>query len=157
MQRPLDLYALFRLKDTKLVGELNNIMSGKSSSVKKHEIESLRGMANALSTAGAGAKELDGYYFSYIIPRIGKEFDVLRISESYVLNIELKFVNVGTKEITEQIIRNEYYLRALGKEIFICTYVCSEDRFYTVGANGELTVISSDAVMEAVNKTNDFY
>lgn len=157
MQRPLDLYALFRLRDTKLVGELNNIMSGKSSSVKKHEIESLRGMANALTVAGAGAKELDGYYFSYSIPGIGKEFDVLRISDSYVLNIELKFVNVGIKEISEQIIRNEYYLRSLGKEIFICTYVCSEDRFYTVDGNGELTVISVDSVMEAVNKTNDFY
>ena len=37
MPRPIDLYALFRIKDIKLIGELNRLMSGKQSSVKKHE------------------------------------------------------------------------------------------------------------------------
>ena len=156
MQRPLDLYALFRLKDIKVIGELNRLTSGKSSSVRKHEIESLRGLADALSTAGAGAAELDGYYFSYTIPKIGKEFDVLRLSDSLVLNIELKYVNVGIREIAEQQRRNRYYLNSLGREVFICTYVFDEKKFYTLDAQDKLTECSVNAVMEAVNRSNDF-
>jgi len=157
MQRPLDLYAIFRLKDIKLTGELNRLMSGKSSSVKRHEIESLRGMADALIMAGATVNELDGYYFSYIIPKIGKEFDVLRISEDTVLNIELKYVNVGRDEIADQLKRNEYYLKALGKKIFSCTYVYDENCFYAIGSDGQLSECSPSNVMEAVRATNRFY
>lgn len=157
MQRPLDLYSLFRLKDVRLVGELNRLMSGKPSTVRKHEIESLRGLCNALITAGAKLPELDGYYFSYVIPKIGKEFDVLRISDDFVLNIELKYVNVGIEEIAEQQRRNEYYLKSLGKKIFICTYVCDENKFYTVDSNGRLTDCLVHTVMKAVKATNEFY
>ena len=157
MPRPIDLYALFRLKDIRLIGELNRLMSGKHSTVKKHEIESLQGLANVLTDVGATPRELDGYYFSYTIPKIGKEFDVLRISEEFVLNIELKYVNVGEKEIAEQIRRNEYYLKSLGKKYFICTYVCDENRFYTVDDNDKLVDCDVNRVFDAVLTTNDFY
>lgn len=156
MQRPLDLYAIFRLKDVRLVSELNRLMSGKNSTVRKHEIESLRGLADALSLAGATAEELDGYYFSYSIPRIGKEFDVLRISDDFVLNIELKYVNVGPEEIAEQQRRNEYYLKSLGKEMFICTYVCDENKFYTVDDTQKLIDCPVEKVITAVKRTNSY-
>ena len=156
MQRPLDLYALFRLKDIKTVSELNRLMSGKSSTVRKHEIESLRGLAEALTEAGAGAEELDGYYFSYTIPKIGKEFDVLRLSDDLVLNIELKYVNVGLTEIAEQQVRNRYYLKSLGKEIFICTYVYDEKKFYTVDTRNKPVECPAEVVMDAVKRSNGF-
>ena len=157
MQRPLDLYSLFRLKDTKLVGEMNRLMSGKTSAVRKHELESLRGLCDALISAGSTLSELDGYYFSYSIPKIGKEFDVLRFSDDTVLNIELKYVNVGEAEIAEQQKRNEYYLRALGKRIFICTYVCDENRFYTLDKSGILADCPVKSVIDVIKRTNSFY
>lgn len=157
MQRPLDLYALFRLKDLNLISELNCLMSGKASSVRKHEIESLRGLTYALASGGANAKELDGYYFSYSIPRIGKEFDVLRISDDLVLNIELKYLNVGFEEIVEQQKRNEYYLRSLGKEIFICTYVYCENKFYTIDSSQKLNECPVEVVIDAVRRSNGYY
>ena len=34
--------------------------------------------------------KLDNFYYSYTIPHIGKEFDLLKIDKSCILNIELK-------------------------------------------------------------------
>ena len=51
------------------------------------------------------------FHISYSIPQIGKEFDLLRITEKNILNIELK--SEFTSKIKNQLLKNRYYLKFL--------------------------------------------
>lgn len=74
---------------------------------------------------------LDHFYIGYCIPQISKEFDLLRICENYIVNIELKNKNTGDK-IKNQLIQNQYYLNSTGKEYHCFTYVVSEEKLYKI-------------------------
>jgi hypothetical protein len=74
----------------------------------------------------------NGFYISYSIPQISKEFDMLRFSDDLVINIELKGPlddEIKVKKITEQMTQNYYYLKFLSKNILIFTYV-EDDGIY---------------------------
>ncbi len=157
MYGAINLYALFLLKDDRRLSDYTVVLSGKRPKVKLHEFRTLRGLVGHLRRNKAEIGELDGYHFSYVIPKIGKEFDLLRISENAVLNIELKSVNVGEEEIRGQLERNRYYLRHLGKCEYFFTYVLSEDCFYTMDDTVGLRGADISEVMEGIRATNDFY
>lgn len=75
---------------------------------------------------------LDGYYIGYTIKQIGKEFDLLRFSNDMVINIELKSPldeQIKIQKITEQMRQNYYYLKFLGKDVLIYTYI-EDDALY---------------------------
>ena len=73
----------------------------------------------------------DCFFLGYCIPRIGKEFDLLRFSEHTCINIELK--NRSTEEtVLRQLLRNRYYLGALDRSLFLFTYIAGEDKLYTL-------------------------
>ena len=79
---------------------------------------------------------VDCFFLGYCIPRIGKEFDLLRFSEHICVNIELK--NRSTEEtVLRQLLRIRYYLRALDRTLYLFTYIATEDRLYTL-KNGAL-------------------
>lgn len=81
---------------------------------------------------GCGISHLDGFYVSYSIAQIGKEFDLLRFGKDYILNIELKSeLKIAQKEkkILKQMHENNYYLHFLKKTTLIFTYV-ENDGFY---------------------------
>lgn len=73
-------------------------------------------------------KDLDGFYISYNIPQIGKEFDLLRLTPSKILNIEYK--SEFTKNIKLQLQKNYYYLKFLNKEIYSYTFVSNTKKLY---------------------------
>lgn len=94
--------------------------------LKKHEIRNLHSLCYSLKEAGCTSIDFDGYYVSYTIKQIAKEFDLLRIGKDYVLNIEIKSeLKVLNKimKITKQMERNYYYLKVLSKRIYIFEYV----------------------------------
>lgn len=74
---------------------------------------------------------LDGFFLGYCIPQIGKEFDLLKFPQEQCINIELK--NHSTKDtIRRQLLRNQYYLRALDRELYLYTYTAQDDHLYTL-------------------------
>ena len=83
---------------------------------KEHEIISLQKLVDALFNCGISIEAFDGFFYGYQIPRIGKEFDLLKFKENCVLNIELKSRAVPEKQILDQLLRNKYYLSHLGNE-----------------------------------------
>jgi hypothetical protein len=55
----------------------------------------------------------DCCYLDYSIPQISKEFDLLRFSESEILNVEFKSRPIPINKIENQLIQNKYYLSSL--------------------------------------------
>lgn len=136
---PINIYALTRVRDNGLVGKLERQMSKRKAPlhVKGWEVEGIGKLAGHL------VQELSGFssmlfYYSFMIPRIGKEFDLLRIGEDTVINIELKSGNVSAETIKRQLQQNRYYLASLGKTVRSYTYISGEDKLYRLTGGNNL-------------------
>ena len=68
-----------------------------------HEINSLRILVDAMMAEGVDVIDTDGFYFGFIIPQIGKEFDLVKVTGKYCLNIELKSQDVTEEQIVAQL------------------------------------------------------
>ena len=58
--------------------------------IKDAEIEDLKQLVESICGTLQQPSFLSQFYVGYKIPQIGKEFDLLKVGEDYVLNIELK-------------------------------------------------------------------
>lgn len=116
--------------------------------LRAHEIEALKALVdNLYASANAEMhpkmKILDRYYIGYKIPQIGKEFDLLRIGTNCIVNIELKLESTNEK-ILKQLIRNQYYLSFLDKEVYCFTFVHNENKLYQLINNDRTQLVEAD-------------
>lgn len=95
--------------------------------IKQWEIDCLKDVAEQLKQENMGLDNMN-FYYSFQIPKLGKEFDLLKITEDYVINVELKSGDVTDEKIKKQLLRNRYYLASLGKIIRSYTYIRDENR-----------------------------
>ncbi len=140
--KAVNLYMLTRCEDCAEMSALYYALSGRPyfKAISPHEAASLKSLADDLSSyfmrRGSGAagwiSVLDGFYFSYTIEHIGKEFDLLKLSEDTgcVLNIELKSEQVSEEKIRKQLAQNRYYLAHVAGTIYSCTYVLETKTLY---------------------------
>lgn len=64
------------------------------------------------------AEKATGFLFGYVVPQLNKEFDLLKITESTCLNIELKSSEVSAERIERQLRQNTHYLKLLNKHYY---------------------------------------
>ena len=116
--------------------------------LKKHEIKNLTSFCSILQKDGCDISHFDGFFVSYSIAQIGKEFDLLRFGKDYILNIEIKSeLKSAQKEakILKQMKENHYYLKFLGKQMLFFTYV-ENDGFFQYTDDGQITRVTSNEV-----------
>lgn len=144
--------------NTENLGRLERQMSGRKFflTVKDWEIESLRKLMEHLQAYMPRAYELL-FYYSFQIPKLGKEFDLLRISADTVINIELKSNAVPDEQVRKQLAQNRYYLATLGLNIRSYTYISGEDRLLRLTGGGNIIEASWDTLCEDLNKQQDPY
>lgn len=133
--RPVNLYLLTRDMDKNTYTEFENILSARKErmQIKEHEFGSLRRLVDILQEKGVTIAQLDGFFYSYTIRQIGKEFDLLKIdADKKVLNIELKSLSVPDDKIERQLLKNRYYLGTLAEKLDMYTYVEETDSLYTL-------------------------
>lgn len=131
--KPINLFLLTRNRDLKICSEYENISSGRNKKlkIKDHEYKSLCKMVNELEKNQMGLADMDGFYFSFCISQISKEFDLLKIKkDNMVLNIELKSEMVEKERIKEQLLENQYYLKHIARDIKSFTYVANKNQFF---------------------------
>lgn len=92
----------------------------------------------------------EAYFIGYQIPQIPKEFDLLRIGEESIVNIELKRSSTPDR-IKNQLVQNKYYLSFLNKKVYHFTYVVDEKKFYTINANEDLIESNIKELFEALS------
>ena len=148
--KAVNLLLLTRIEDPRAVSWLYRELSGCSERkmISPHESASLCALTGLITKAlpdAAGPETewvsyLDGFFFSYVIEHIGKEFDLLKISSDggYVLNIELKSEEIGEDRIRKQLEQNRYYLSNTAHTIFSFTYVMSTGTLYSMNEKGYL-------------------
>ena len=115
-----------------IINEYNLDVDQKFKYLKTHEIRNLTNLCNILKLSGCTISDFDGFFISYSIAQLGKEFDLLRFGKNYILNIELKSeLKIAQKEkkILKQMHENYYYLKFLNTPIELFTFV-ENDGFY---------------------------
>ena len=123
MQRTINLYALSRVPSGDCFNQFEKAYSQRQvkALTQDHEISSLHHFVDWLMEEGVEIYQLDGFYFSFKIPQISKEFDLLKFNENECLNIELKSEPVPETKIKDQLIKNRHYLSHIGKKIYSFT------------------------------------
>ena len=92
-----------------------------------------------------------------MIPLIGKEFDLLKVTGKYCLNIELKSQDVGEGQILAQLRKNRHYLTLLGRELMLYTVVTDTLECYRLSDEGELEPTDIGEIAKAVRKCRAAY
>lgn len=157
--KAVNLYFLTREHGQYGVSGLLNALSRrkKRKEVSLHEASSLWHLADRLSLCLSSRRPsqdwliyLDGFFFSYVIEHIGKEFDLLKISSDggTVLNIELKSEKVDEEKIRKQLEQNRYYLSHSAHMIYSFTYVMETDEVYVLDADGHLNLSCMDELVD---------
>ncbi len=152
--QPISLYLLTREQDPGIFALYERHLSGRQlvRQTNRREQESLRALVEDLLSdregEGLSPEQLSGFYYSYTIRHISKEFDLVKFprGRNCVLNIELKSADVGRTRIREQLLQNRYYLGHLSDTIFSYTYVSSLHRLYCLNAHGYLQQVPLEAL-----------
>ncbi|MBP1584878.1 MAG: ATP-binding protein [Lachnospiraceae bacterium] len=137
--KPINIYALTRLNDPALMSKVERQMSGRGHYIKirEWETEGLRLFSEKLRSVCRDSYSLT-FFYSYTMQKLGKEFDLIRIADDQIVNIELKSGNVSGDAIRNQLIQNRYYLSTLGKPVYYYTYISGQDRLVRLSNSGRL-------------------
>lgn len=156
--KPINIYALTRKINIDNLGRLERQMSNRKYflNVKEWEIDGLRKLMEHLQACMPMAYELL-FYYSFQIPKLGKEFDLLRISDDTVINIELKSNAVPDEQIRKQLAQNRYYLATLGLNMRSYTYISEEDRLLRLTGGGNVIEATWDGLCADLIKQQNIY
>ena len=156
--KPVNIYALTRVSGSDRQGRLERQMSGRGRylKIKEWEITGLKSFITRLGEYYPDAFSLN-FYYSFSIPKLGKEFDLIRVSDDYVLNVELKSGNVSDEAIRRQLSQNRSYIASLGRSMYFYTYVSDSGRLVRLAGSGRLVEAQWDELAEILKKQIDPY
>lgn len=116
--------------------------------IKIDELKDLEVLVSDMKQCGE-AEIFDKYFIGYEIPQISKEFDLFRIDDLSIINIELKRKKDSDK-IQKQLIQNKYYLSFLQKEVHNFCYVTEEKKIYTINKENILIEANMNDLFEVL-------
>ena len=127
--RSVSVYTITRNQNIKQLQKMEQHLSDREYplNIREWELSSMKELVNHLEKHMSEVYKLRLFY-SFQIPRLGKEFDLLQMTDEQIVNIELKSGAVSEEAIRKQLIQNRYYLTALGRQIRSYTYISSQNR-----------------------------
>lgn len=126
---------------------------GKNCGLSANELDCMTSFIELFKTTHDSISLLDNFFVGYMIPQIGKEFDLLRFNKANVVNIELKS-KASEDRILKQLKRNRYYLQFLDKEVSLFTYIQETKTLYMLDKD-HLTSVSRDELYKELIKDCD--
>lgn len=156
--KPINIYTLTRIEKSHDIERLEKQMSMRKRflKIKKWEMEGLYSLCSHLSKVMNDSEALE-FFYSFTMPKIGKEFDLLRINGDYVVNIELKSGNVSDETIKKQLIQNKYYLSTLSKNMYFYTFISSQNRLVRLSNSGRIVDCEWEELAKILERQNDCY
>ena len=133
-------------------------MSGRGYFLKMREweLDSMKAFVRELETHMDEVYAL-WFFYSFQIPRLGKEFDLLQIREDQIVNVELKSGAVSDEALRKQLIQNRYYLAVQGKTIRSYTYISSQERLVRLNNHDHIVEADWDQLCLALQRQSKDY
>ena len=102
--KSISIYALTRNQKIECLQKLERHLSGRKYSLKMREweLDSMKELVKQLELQMSDVSALR-FFYSFQIPKLGKEFDLLQIKEEQIVNIELKSGSVSEDAIKKQL------------------------------------------------------
>lgn len=156
--KSLSIYTLTRNQSIEHISKLERQLSGRKFPLKIRTWEwgSMRALAAQLEMHMQEVYSLR-FFYSFQIPRLGKEFDLLQIKDNYIVNIELKSGVVSDQAIRKQLIQNRYYLSVLGRPIQSYTYISSQNRLVRLTHHDHIVDAGWERLCEDLQKEGTNY
>ena len=152
--RAVNLYAMTRTVEGSVKPYFEKTLSHREVRlrIKDQEFDQIRQIVEELTKLGAPQEAIEDWFYSFTIPHISREFDLLKVGKNgCVVNLELKSASpsVTPARVQKQLERNVYYLSLIGKKIFSYTFVSDGKKkgtLYTLGEGGLRTCSFRDLV-----------
>lgn len=128
---------------------------GKNCGLSANELDCMTSFIELFKTTHDPISLLDNFFVGYMIPQIGKEFDLLRFNKTNVVNIELKS-KASEEKILKQLKRNRYYLQFLDREVSLFTYVQETEKLYMLDKEHLTPVSFDDLYKELIKDCDEF-
>lgn len=150
------LYDMIRLFDNeKLCEQYIKYLCGTKGQYRHQEILDIRTLLEELCLDEECA---GGFIYSYSIPQLNKEFDLLKITETACINIELKSQDIPPEKLKRQLLHNQHFLKMLKKEnTIICAFLSSTKELVFL-KNNDLFLVPLGALRaDIANAGNSVY
>lgn len=156
--KSLSIYTLTRNQSIEHISKLERQLSGRKFPLKIRTWEwgSMRALVAQLEMYMQEVYSLR-FFYSFQIPRLGKEFDLLQIKDNHIVNIELKSGVVSDQAIRKQLIQNRYYLSVLGRPIQSYTYISSQNRLVRLTHHDHIVDADWERLCEDLQKEGTNY
>lgn len=156
--KPINIYALTRLDEPRMQMKLERQMSGRKHylKIKEWEIQDLKAFCTKLEGVSDRVYEME-FFYSFVMQKLGKEFDLLRVNAEYVVNVELKSQDVPDEVVQKQLLQNRHYLGTLGRTIYSYTFVSGQDRLVRLSNSGRLVEAHWEELAEVLHRQTDCY
>lgn len=153
MTTPVNIYLLSRCPDEDSFNVLEQccLRDKKPDPTGDWEIKSLQRLVDELFSNGLSISDMDGFFYSFKIPHISREFDLLKITDNLCLNIELKSTDVGEEKIREQLLENRYYLSPLERGLKLYSVVTDTMKCYEF-FNDELKQVELTEILTQIKE-----
>lgn len=99
---------------------------------KQYRHEEILTIQKMLELLDLDYEYLGGFSYSFVLPHLNKELDLIKVTKNAVINIELKSSKISNSRILKQLMQNKYYLHLIHKPMYQYTYVMSENKFYKI-------------------------
>ena len=157
--RAVNIYAISRIREEAPfnIVEKHHAQRDTVADIRFHEIESLRNLVDGLVGEGVTVSQLDGFFYGFQIPQIGKEFDLLKMLENTCINVELKSTAVPKQQILNQLRKNRHYLNHLGKKLHLYTVVTDSLTCYRLSDQDELVEAELSQLAKLLQENDEKY
>ncbi|HEI7974090.1 TPA: DUF2075 domain-containing protein [Staphylococcus aureus] len=128
-------------------------------SLKKTEIEDIKKFVALLNgKLEKNSNLFRGYILGYSFQDLTGEFDLLRFTETHIINIELKSRDTTEKEIEDQLKRNKFYLGSTNYTLLQYGFLSSENKLYKLNEEDLLREINvEEFISECSNLKNKLF
>ncbi len=135
LNKLVSLKQLISLKDDPKLSEIFIRYYSGLSITHQYKHQEILDIFSLLSCLNLDYFDYDGFIYGYVVPQLSKEFDLIKICNDFVLNIELKSQPKNEKDIEKQLIKNTYYLKLINDKIYSFTFVSSIRKLYKLSNN----------------------
>lgn len=150
MEKKINLYDLIYIENQNLSRKYLKYYLDFSNK-KQFRFEEIMSIKSLVKTLDLSYFEAEGFYYSYELPHLNKELDLLKVTKKSVINIELKSKMVSVTKAVKQLRQNKYYLNLLKKKIYLFTYCSENNKLYEL-KNDKFNEVDLDTLKDVLKQ-----
>lgn len=148
----INLYSLININSTDIYSKMEDKFSF---SMKNHEKITLSKFIDKLRKDATKPFSTEGYVYDYHLIGNEKEFDILKNTPNFILNIELKSANKTVNAMQKQLQQNKYYLGKTNKKVYSFVYYEQDDVIYMLDDNENMIEADENLLASLMNTPYD--